>query len=480
MRDELVTELKGELQVNQNIEEIRTKLISKGYLDNDVDEAITIASKDILSQKKIPKSRDAAKSILKSFLDRIGFGFGSPQYINILFQQIGASLFLVGIINGIKTIISALISSYVREHQKQKNIKGTSIGFSEILISLSFILFIVAYLKHSLPLFILGMILLGIFFAYYNDAFNMRFKLTLKENKKEQFTGKITHLGLILTGICLFLSAYIMDKFPSAGYSMQFSLFEKEYVFSIYGYTIAFGIAALFFIISGLMIINSKTPENQKKVSIGETVKNCLSNYRNNLSVLFKNKIILVLIITGTITGFVQTLGNSYYGIFIFNNFHSIGFGGFLNVAMIFIIAIAASIIAPLVTRKNAIEYGKFPMLLFGTMLMAIMPLSYYYKPNLISISMGTILGIIGGAITGVAQGLLTLDLINDYERKMYFESVNLFATIPLLITIPLGSYIAQVLGLKTLFLLLAILLACVVVPLYFIIIVSYNKKEKI
>jgi MFS family permease len=228
------------------------------------------------------------------------------------------------------------------------------------------------------------------------------------------------------------------------------------------------GVAALSFILSALLVAKHERPENEE-----ESVK-------PELSVFFKNKIILVLIITAAITIFVQTLGNSYYGIFIFNNFKNAGFGGYLNVAIIFTIALITSIVAPLITRKNSIEYGKFPMLVFGTLLMAIMPLSFYYKPNLISIAMGTILGVIGGAINGVAQGLLVLELINDVERKIYFNFVGLLAALPLIITVPAGAYIAQTLGLQTLFLILAILLGGVVVPLYFFIVILYHKKEKI
>jgi len=479
MNNEILEEIKKELQENQDIEEIRTKLISKGYQENDVDEAITSASAQILSQKKSSRA-GTGKYYIKTFFDRTGFGFGSRQYVNILFNQIGASIFLVGLINGIKAILSVIISSIVRERLKQQEVKRSIVALSEVFLGLSFVLMIVAFYFKSLYLFIAGMLLFGIFFAYYNDLFNRIFKKRLQEDRKDYLVGKITHYGLLLTAISLFIGAYLLDKFPSAGYTLRFVLFEKDYAITFFGYTVAFGIAALALIISGFLILGEKKKVEGERIRAIETVRNTLRNYKNTFSVFFKNKIILVLIIAGTITGLVQTLGNSYYGIFIYNNFRQIGFGGFMNVAIIFTIALLTSIIAPMITKRNAIEYGKFPMLVFGTLLMAIMPLSYYYKPNLISIAMGTILGVIGGAITGVAQGLLTLDLINDYERKMYFESVSLFATIPFLITIPIGSYIAQIFGLKTLFLILAFLLAGVVVPLYFFIVILYHKKEKI
>jgi len=79
----------------------------------------------------------------------------------------------------------------------------------------------------------------------------------------------------------------------------------------------------------------------------------------------------------------------------------------------------------------------------------------------------------------GVSHGLLTIDLMSEKERKAYFSTYSLLITIPYLIMIPLGAYAAQAYGLRTLFLLLGLILALVVVPIYFVIIVMY-KKEKI
>jgi hypothetical protein len=478
MHNKLLEKLQEELKESQNFDDVRSKLLTQGFLENDVDEAITQASKEILSQKKNPESHEVRTAVAKSFLDRMGFGFGSPQFLSILLQQVGASLFLVGIINGIRAIVSVFINSCIQEFQRQKELVGTRL--SEILMALGFIVLILGYKYHSMLIFISGMFIITIFFAYYNDVFNGVFKKVLQENRKDSLTGRLTHLGLITTAICLLIGAFFLEKSPASGYFLRFSLFEKEHVIQLQGYAIVLGAAALFFILSGLMLARAKPAESDKNIKACKAIRSCLAGFRSNISILFRNKIILTLIITSAITGFIQTLGNSFYGIYIYENFFAVGFGGFLNVAVIFIIALMTSIIAPLITRKNAIEYGKFPMLVFGTMLMAIMPLSFYYKPNLISIAMGTILGVIGGAITGVAQGLLTLDLISDYERKIYYESVSMFSVIPMLIAIPIGSLVAQVYGLKTLFLGLSLMLAGIVVPLYFIVVVLNNKKEKI
>jgi MFS family permease len=119
-------------------------------------------------------------------------------------------------------------------------------------------------------------------------------------------------------------------------------------------------------------------------------------------------------------------------------------------------------------------------MLVFGTLLIAIMPLTYFYNPNLVAISMATMIGIIGAAIVGVANGLLILDILHERDRKYYFRVSNLLITIPYIITIPIGSFIAQAFGLKTLFLVLGLTLVCAVMPLYLIIIILYHRKFKV
>jgi hypothetical protein len=473
---DIVEEVKREFVETQNIDQIRSKLLNRGFLENDVDEAIAQASNQILSQKKSSGSKGANRVITKSFIDKVGLGIGSRQYLNILFQQVGASLFLVGIINGLKSLLSVLISGFTGEYTKKEEITGRHLMYSELIIGLSFVMLILSCFYNSVWMFGAGLIVFGISFTFYNDMFNKVFKKAIEENKKDYLLGKITHYGLVLTGVCLLIGAFILDKYSQKSLTIAFDIFDKMVSLDLYGYMILLGLAALSFLIACFILPSNKKNDDAPK----EKMSSIFKTYISYIPVLLKNKVILVLIATGTITGLVQTLGNSYYGIFIFNNFNHIGFGGYMNVAIIFVIALLTSIVAPYLTRINAIEYGKFPMLVFGTLLTAIMPLSYYYKPNLVSIAMGTVLGVIGGAITGVAQGLLTLEIIPESEKKRYFDTVGLLVTLPFLLTIPLGAYIAQVFGLKTLFLILALMLICVVVPLYFLIVMRYNKKEKI
>ena len=75
---------------------------------------------------------------------------------------------------------------------------------------------------------------------------------------------------------------------------------------------------------------------------------------------------------------------------------------------------------------------------------------------------MGTISGVIGAAMVGVANGLLTLELIREKERKLWFSLYGMCIVIVYIILIPILAYFTQLFGLSSLFLLLALMLVVV------------------
>ena len=475
--DKGIQEAKKEVERDNFSDEIKLQLEEKGHLTSDIENAISTYSKKVKFNKRSFESKEVKRIFWKELFDRISYGFGSQQFINILFFQTGASYFVIGAINGLRVILSVLITSFLGEYSKIRKISKRFIGTTGILFGLCFIFMAIARLFHSVPLFALALLIGSIGAVSYGDLYQSIFRNALKK-ERIHFLRNIAQYGLIITGISIIIASLLMDKFPATGTPV--SLFGLE--FRIFGYLIAFEIAAISFIVSGyvlsfikekqIKIIEKRSPLTQLKIQ--------LESLKDSLPVFIKNKAIVVLVIASIITGFVQTLGNSYYGIYIYETFKYSYFGGFMNVGIVFLIAILTSFFAPFIVKQNSKEYGKFPMLVFGTLLMAIMPLTYYYNPNLVSISMGTLLGVIGAAITGVAHGLLTADLMSEKERKVYFSEYSFLIIIPYLIIMPIGAYAAQAYGLRTLFLLLGLILTLIVVPLYFLIIILHNKKEKI
>jgi hypothetical protein len=242
----------------------------------------------------------------------------------------------------------------------------------------------------------------------------------------------------------------------------------------IFGYVLVFEIAALAFVASGFLVYFVIGRQiSGKGASIAQGFKEMKSQWHE----FSKNRILVTLLLASAATSIVNTMGNAFYGIFIYSKLMHVGFGGFVNVAVIFSVGVIAVLLAPSLTRMNALRYGNFPLLVFGTLLMAIMPLSYYYKPNLLSIAIGTLVGICGAAVVGTAQGLLTMDLLKDEERMRFFRFNAAATVLPYVIGIPMASWLLQIVGMQKFFLALSLTLCLVVAPLYFGIVLMQHKK---
>jgi MFS family permease len=134
-------------------------------------------------------------------------------------------------------------------------------------------------------------------------------------------------------------------------------------------------------------------------------------------------------------------------------------------------------------TKKFSKSLGEAPMLVFGTLLVALLPLTLYLNPNLYAIGLATALSVIGGAVVGVAQGLIAERLMDDKEINSYFTTLGFISIIPTLVLVIIGAIIAQTYTLQTLFLILGIILAAIVMPIYFILVLiidaEYRKEHR-
>lgn len=403
---------------------------------------------------KIDQDSSLAKLGIKEVLDKIGFGFTSQQFINILFLQIGASLFLVGLINGLRVILGNL-AYIVMEKFSYTKANTKIIGLSGIIFGFSFLLISVAIFLKSTALFSLAVIISSIAIVLYGESKNI-FRIS---GSKAYLVEKIIEYSLIITGISLFIAAYMMDNYPHYGIPAIFNIFGKLFSFKIYGYLIVFEIAAISFILAGYILAKLKS---------GSSLANkAAANFEmSNFKFFIKNRMLLLLMITNIVIGIVQTAGYSYYGIFIYQNFNNVLFGGFLNVAMVFLISVFTSLIGYFITKINSRVYKKFPILIFGVVMLAFMPLSFFFTPNLIFITVGTIMGVIGSSVVGVTNSMLAIDLISHELRQAYFSFINL-ASIPfLLVIVPVLSYVAQAYSLSALFISLAVILSVLLIVL--------------
>lgn len=471
MEKRLVDLVRKGFNQNQTIEEIKHSLMSKGYLENDIVAALNEASKHIKTEQVEKKQSLSNIFLTKEIFDRIGYGFGSEQFINILFFNTGASYFLIGIINGIKAIFSIFLSTFLTKYTETKTLNKKTIAKYGIVFGFSFLGIAFARFTHNLPLFIFSALLGTLTVVSHGSMYQQLIGDILKKEKRSTSLRKIGFYGVIILTISMLASGYLMDIFPSTGYAMNILGRQVR----IYGYLISFEITAFAFILSGfaMSFIKEKPKE---KIAVKEEFSNFYFTLKNNTIKYLQNKTILLLLIAATITGFTQTIGYSYYGLYVYQIFQKVYLGGFLNVAAIFLAASLFALLSPSIARRISRRYGEVPMLVFGTVLLSILPLTFYYNPAIYTIAAAAMLSVLGASFTGLATGLILNEIIRKTDRKIYYATFSFIITIPYLVTVPIGAWIAQNLGARILFLYLGLILLLIIAPLYFILL--FIKRE--
>ncbi len=477
--------IEEEIANNPSVEEMKALLEQKGFSEEAIEYSLLHFSDRLDGGVSKKIKRNIRLFTIKEFFDRIGYGFSTNQFVNILFYQTifaagmgSMALFIVGLFNALKSLLSVILSTVLQEYQKVQQLPKRLLSFSGILFGFSFLFMAFARAKASVPLFAASLIVGSIGVVGYGDIYNKLIRDTIKKERMGLFLAKISQYGVLITAVAMLLSGYLMDWIPILGRTFSIELFGKVFSFKAYGYLISFEITAFAFILSGYVL----SFVNQKKDDRNYPFKTFLSDYMvsiiNNVKPFFANKFIFLLTIASILGGVLQTLGNSYFGIFIYEQFKSIGFGGFLNVAVIYAIAIVVSVFGPWLTNKIHKSIGFSPMLVFGTMLIAMMPFFAAWSPNIYAITVANALSIIGSSILGVAHGLLARKLLREHEREVYFSSVSIAIVFPYLFLSVIGAFVAHVYGLTLLFKVLVFGLLVVVVPLYIILVVLANKRR--
>jgi hypothetical protein len=473
----LVDEIKKEAGKSNSITDIKESLIRRGYLEKDIDDSL----KSIINIKDKEKSKNNTLLTAKELLDRIGYGFSSQQFINILFMLSGASLLLIGIINGIKNAVNYILTGVLKEFSKAEYIGKKMIGYSGIVFGLSFLGMAVAVVMRSPIIFSLSVIIGSLGIIAHGDLYVKFSESILKNERRSTFLKLISYFGIMITTLSMLLAAFIIDLFSVKGQIISITISSMSLSLKAYGYLIAFEMTAIMFILSGyiLSFIDEGEKYFNKNTDILESFKSYSKQSLESTGLFSKNPKIYILTIATILTTIVQIVGNSYYGIFIYENFKDQCMGGFMNVAVIFVIALITSMIGGLLTKGFTKSLGEAPMLVFGTLLIALLPITMYFNPRLYSIGLASALSVVGASIVGIAQGLIASRLMNEQELERYFSSLGFVSILPIILFTILGAIVAQALSLELLFLILGISLVLIIMPLYFIIVLIVDSEYK-
>ena len=430
-------------------------------MEDDVDRAIYEFSASTGTDKKRRINRISHLIIGKDVFERIGYGFGSQQYLNILLYLSGASLFLIGIINGIKSLLSVIFASFLQDISEGYEQSKSGLVVSGVVLSVSFFAMALAIYFRSVPVFAAGIIISTISVVFYGDIYAKLTKRIIRLERVPFFLRRMSHIGLLVSAVSLYLAAIILEKKDS-------------------GYLLVLGISSITLLISVIFVIFlPREPDAiQQSRSMWVQFKAYYRLAFANARRFMGNWVFFIIILTGTVSGAVQAIGNTYYGIFIYNYLGGWGYGRYMNVGLVFVLALLTSLLAPHICRRNARAYGKFPMLVFGTLLMAILPLTMVYNPHLPTVAVAVVLGVVGSSITGIARGLLAIEYLPEPDRKSFFVVSGVITTIPYFLIFPVGSFLAQQFGLKLLFKMLGFSLTFFVVPLYFLVVLLHHRKR--
>lgn len=463
MKKEMADLVSGMLNKGQSIDQVRQVLLEQGYLEHDINNAISADHVHANIKKKNQQKKLNITYMFKEIFDRIGFGVTSQQFINIFLSTMGAGLFVVGIITGAKVVLSSLTSSVLKGSLKQnEGLKRNVVIWGIMFLASIGLLYFSAGISYWA--FAFALIFSAIVLVVYGDLYSRLYKSSLIQEKKNFFLKKSSQIGIIISAVSIFAAAYLLEHSPFFRESFQ-------NIFIIAFAAFALSLVALLFV---------KVPKKHKISRKNEgIVKQEFKDAVYDLkSVFLKNKLIMTMLFAGSITGVVQSIGAAYYGIFIYQNLKGQWLGGFVNVGLVFSLALVTSIIASYVTQKMAQDYGKAPMLVFGTLLIALMPLTFYVNPNLVAIIIATISGVIGNSIVGVARGLLSVEYLTQEEQQSYYRTGGLITTVPYILLFPIGAYVAYQYGLGILFLTMAVTLLVTAFPLYFLVVLRNPTKR--
>ena len=414
----------------------------------------------------------------KFYLDKIGYGFSSTQFINILFSFTGASFLLIGITNGLKSFFNTLISTFIKEITEKRDISKSIISFAGLIFGFSFLILALAVILELKYVFAIVLLVGGISVTIYGELFNSFLNRYSKKGKINRLSSTSTFKGLLISAISIILAAGILDLTIFGGQAITINILGKTINQNIYGYLLTFEVTAFAFIISSYVFAKVKVPQENilRIIDYNAYFLILIQKSKQFLS----NKYLLVMTSTTLIVSVFQSIINSFTGIYVYEHLKTAWFGGFMNVGVMYALALMVALLGPLITSKINKAIGVIPMFVFGTILLAMLPLTIvftnmYYPAIVVANSFS----VLGAAIIGSAQGILASRVLSLEDRKRFYSAAGFLTLAPFIVAVTILSFVANNYGLAHLFKIMGFGLIILATPLYFLLVIwASNKKN--
>jgi MFS family permease len=367
---------------------------------------------------------------IKETIDKISFGTGNLQFINILFYILMPSYIIIGAFLALRSYIVSHIEQRHPQTKDMDKLKTRSYWYGAAL-GYMFIFMAFAVTFSSWIMFSVLLLGIGVFGALYMQSSSCLSAISMPRDKKGHYLKWISYYGLPLTAIVMVLAGIIIDTLRVPMY-----IAAGDAIITIYGY-------AILFILAGILLIVSSFVQSNLKSLIAET-----QGEHADIAMVHhtekRDPFTTGLLLAGIIFFSLQTSFNYLLGLYLFETYESFTF-----VALLLAATLLASFLSPLFFDKSTIKKaGKSFILLFGTGLALFLPLllalttNSNIKSGIIGLLqsagyMGTehvvtfmplfylIIGITGASVAGIAYSRITRELMQNEDRIEFSSALG-------------------------------------------------------
>lgn len=383
----------------------------------------------------------------KETLERVAFGIGNLQLLNVLLITVIPNYLIAGILLGLRSIVSGIVEAgygsfskaFAQESQRSFWF-GSGLGYAFILSAVFITLSSIGdgfghYL--FIALFAVSFLSIGIFGALYLQS-GLRLKGgSINKDRMSHYVKWITYYGIVFVAVVFLAAGFILDLFAE-----PIVILMGDRPLLIYGY------AVLLFITGIVILITAYLATNLRRVrTIPEGVGTMAAHVRAVRSslrgTLAQGAFARSMLIAGVLFYSTQLALNYYLGIHLYDHFDA-----FTPVAVLFAATLLTMFVVPLFFDKKSLRLnGRSSLFMFGAGLTIFIPISFMLvnmepvrNALITQLAPVTILassvvdffpmvyllvGIAGSSIAGIAFSRLALDTMKPEDRSHFMRSLG-------------------------------------------------------
>ena len=378
---------------------------------------------------------------VKETLERVGFGLGNLQLLNVLLITVIPNYLLAGIVLAARSVLSGLVESgygsfgvsYDREKQRSFWF-GSLLGYSFILAAVFITLSDIgpSFAQQIFTvLFSLAFLSIGVLGALYLQS-GLRLKAgAINKDRMRHYLKWISYYGIVLVAGVFLLAGVVLD------------LFADPITLPLGRPLLIYGYAVLLFATGIIMIVNAYLSTRLTKVRSLQEGVGQVSAYLDTArvsvgKVLGEGAFVRNLLIAGTLFYSSQLALNYFLGIHLYDHFDA-----FTPVAVLFSATLLTMFVVPLFFDRRTLRLnGRSSLFMFGVGLALMVPLAFALvlvpairDPLIGATGSATAvdflpIGVAGSSVAGIAYSRLALDTLKPELRGRFMRVLGVITPI--------------------------------------------------